>query len=141
MVKLDISDVQLQYLYDVGVCGVWFNFVKWLVDVLFFDGLKFIVECIKYMGWYIVIYFEVQELVELYDFFIVLFIIVVVDYMGWFDVSKLVDGLEFQLFVKLMCENENFWFKVICLECLLLQGLFYYNDVVFFVCSIVEVFL
>ena len=117
-----------------------FNFVKRLVDALPFDGLKSIAERIKHMGWHIVIYFEAQELAELYDFFTALPTTVVVDHMGRPDVSKSVDGPEFQLFVKLMRENENFWSKVTCPERLSLQGPPHYNDVVLFARSIVEAF-
>jgi 2-pyrone-4,6-dicarboxylate lactonase len=137
-VKPDISDAQLQHLHDAGVRGVRFNFVKRLVDALPFDGLKSIAERIKHMGWHIVIYFEAQELAELYDFFTALPTTVVVDHMGRPDVSKSVDGPEFQLFVKLMRENENFWSKVTCPERLSLQGPPHYNDVVLFARSIVE---
>ncbi|MGB3621187.1 MAG: amidohydrolase family protein, partial [Ketobacter sp.] len=139
-VKPDISDAQLQHLHDAGVRGVRFNFVKRLVDALPFDGLKSIAERIKHMGWHIVIYFEAQELAELYDFFTALPTTVVVDHMGRPDVSKSVDGPEFQLFVKLMRENENFWSKVTCPERLSLQGPPHYNDVVLFARSIVEAF-
>lgn len=142
MVKVSIIDEELDVLYVVGVWGVCFNFVKWLVDVLLFDDLMFIVECIKCLGWYIVIYFEVVELFDLYDFFISLLMIVVVDYMGCLDVIKLVDGEEFGLFFKLLEENLNFWFKVSCFECLLISGFDGgYLDVVLFVWIVVECFL
>ena len=47
------------------------------------------------------IYFEAQELPELYDFFTSLPTTVVVDHMGRPDVTQPVDGPEFELFVKL----------------------------------------
>ena len=39
---------------------------------------------------------------------------VVVDHMGRPDVTKPVNGPEFNLFVKLLADNENFWTKVTC---------------------------
>jgi 2-pyrone-4,6-dicarboxylate lactonase len=139
-VKTDVSDAELQQLHAAGVRGVRFNFVKRLVDSLPFDGLKAIAERIQHLGWHIVIYFEAQELPELYDFFTALPTTVVVDHMGRPDVSKAVDGPEFQLFVKLMRENPNFWCKVTCPERLSLEGPPHYNDVVPFAQHIVEAF-
>ena len=74
------------------------------------------------MGWHIVIYFEAQELAELYDFFTSLPTTVVVDHMGRPDVTKPVDGPEFALFLKLLEENKNFWSKVSCPERLSIVG-------------------
>ena len=49
---------------------------------------------IEPLGWHIVIYFEAQELPELYDFFTSLPTTVVVDHLGRPDVSRPVDGEE-----------------------------------------------
>ena len=100
-VDLRALDVDLRKRRHAGVRGVRFNFVKRLVDALPFDSLSSIAERIKPLGWHIVIYFEAQELPELYDFFTALPTTVVVDHMGRPDVSKPVDGPEFELFVKL----------------------------------------
>ena len=121
-VKADITDEELQALHAAGVRGVRFNFVKRLVDALPFDSLGTIAEKIKPLGWHIVIYFESQELPELYDFFTSLPTTVVVDHMGRPDISKPVGGPEFALFLKLMEENKNFWSKVSCPERLSLVG-------------------
>lgn len=139
-VKASITDGELQQLHDAGVRGVRFNFVKRLVDALPFDDLQNIAARIKDLGWHIVIYFESQELPELYDFFTALPTTVVVDHMGRPDVTKPVDGPEFQLFVKLMRENENFWSKVSCPERLSIEGPPEYNDVVPYARHIVENF-
>jgi len=139
-VKSSVTDEELQSLHDAGVRGVRFNFVKRLVDALPFDSLGSIANRIKDLGWHIVIYFESQELPELYDFFTALPTTVVVDHMGRPDVTKPVDGEEFQLFVKLMRENENFWSKVSCPERLSVQGPDGYDDVVPFAKHIVENF-
>ena len=120
-VKASVTDEELQALHEAGVRGVRFNFVKRLVDALPFDSLASIAERIKHLGWHIVIYFEAQELPELYDFFTSLPTTVVVDHMGRPDVSKPVDGPEFELFVKLLREHPNFWSKVSCPERLSLQ--------------------
>ncbi|WOX07004.1 amidohydrolase family protein [Microbulbifer pacificus] len=136
----DITEEELQALHAAGVRGVRFNFVKRLVDALPFDTLGAIADKIKPLGWHIVIYFESQELPELYDFFTSLPTTVVVDHMGRPDVSKPVDGEEFNLFVKLLTENENFWSKVSCPERLSQVGPHGYDDVVPFARRIVETF-
>ena len=139
-VKASVTDEELAQLHAAGVRGVRFNFVKRLVDALPFDTLGSIAERIKPLGWHIVIYFEAQELPELYDFFTALPTTVVVDHMGRPDVSKPVDGPEFELFVKLLRENENFWSKVTCPERLSLSGAPTYDDFVPFGRRIVELF-
>ena len=138
--KASVTDKELAALHAAGVRGVRFNFVKRLVDALPFDSLSSIAERIKPLGWHIVIYFEAQELPELYDFFTALPTTVVVDHMGRPDVSKPVDGPEFELFVKLLRENENFWSKVTCPERLSLSGAPTYDDFVPFGRRIVELF-
>ena len=117
-----ITDKELEELHAAGVRGVRFNFVKRLVDALPFDSLSSIANRIKDLGWHIVIYFEGQELPELYDFFTSLPTTVVVDHMGRPDVNQPVDGEAFQLFLRLLSENENFWSKVSCPERLSLLG-------------------
>ena len=99
-VKASVTDSELEALHAAGVRGVRFNFVKRLVDVLPFDSLQSIADRIKHLGWHIVLYFESQELPELYDFFTSLPTTVVVDHMGRPDVSKPVDGPDFALFLK-----------------------------------------
>jgi len=137
----DISDEELQALHQAGVRGVRFNFVKRLVDALPFDSLARIAHRIKSLDWHIVIYFESQDLPELYDFFTSLPTTVVVDHMGRPDVTKPVDGEEFKLFLKLMAENENFWSKVSCPERISVDGPSkQYQDVVPFARAVVENF-
>lgn len=140
-VKESITDAQLEALHYAGVRGVRFNFVKRLVDALPFDSLTRIASRIKELGWHIVIYFEGQELPELYDFFTSLPTTVVVDHMGRPDVSKPLHGPEFQLFMRLMSNHENFWSKVSCPERLSLDGpAKNYMDVVPFARAVVENF-
>lgn len=138
--KRDVSDEELQAMHDAGVRGVRFNFVKRLVDALPKDDLMEIAQRIKPLGWHIVIYFESQELPELYDFFTSLPTTVVVDHMGRPDVTKPVDGPEFDLFIKLLDENPNFWSKVSCPERLSRSGPPTYDDVVPFARRVVETF-
>lgn len=139
-VKQDVTDAELQALNAAGVRGVRFNFVKRLVDTTPREVLLSIAERIKPMGWHIVIYFEAQELPELYDFFTSLPTTVVVDHMGRPDVTKPVDGPEFELFIRLMRENQNFWSKVSCPERLSKTGPDAYEDVVPFARRVVETF-
>jgi 2-pyrone-4,6-dicarboxylate lactonase len=139
-VKRSVSDDELATLHAAGVRGVRFNFVKRLVDRLDPDELSEIASRIKPLGWHIVIYFEAQELPELYDFFTTLPTIVVVDHMGRPDVTKSVDGPEFALFLKLMREHPNFWSKVTCPERLSHTGPDTYDDVAPFARRVVESF-
>jgi 2-pyrone-4,6-dicarboxylate lactonase len=139
-VKQDVTDQELQELNAAGVRGVRFNFVKRLVDTTPRETLLSIAERIKPLGWHIVIYFEAQELPELYDFFTSLPTIVVVDHMGRPDVTQPVDGPEFELFLKLLRDHENFWSKVSCPERLSKTGPDAYEDVVPFARRVVESF-
>jgi 2-pyrone-4,6-dicarboxylate lactonase len=139
-VKRSVSDAELQALHAAGVRGARFNFVKRLVDALPRDALSEIAARIAPLGWHIVIYFEAQELPELYDFFTSLPGTVVVDHMGRPDVTKPVDGEEFALFLKLMREHPNFWSKVSCPERLSKVGPDGYDDVVPFARRLVETF-
>jgi 2-pyrone-4,6-dicarboxylate lactonase len=146
-VKREISDAQLQSLHEAGVRGVRFNFVKRLVDVTPRDELAEIAARIARLGWHVVIYFEAADLPDLFDFFCELPTRVVVDHMGRPDVSKPVDGPEFDLFLRLMCDNPNVWSKVSCPERLSLGGppalhgeQAAYRDVVPFARRVVESF-
>ncbi len=139
-VKADVSDAELRALDAAGVRGVRFNFVKRLVDTTPREVLMAIARRIAPLGWHVVIYFEAQELPELYDFFTALPTIVVVDHMGRPDVTKPVDGPEFELFVKLMREHGNVWSKVSCPERLSKLGPPAYEDVVPFARRLVETF-
>jgi 2-pyrone-4,6-dicarboxylate lactonase len=139
-VKREITDEELHALHEAGARGVRFNFVKRLVDRLPGDELLEIAARIKPLGWHIVIYFEAQELAELYDFFASLPTNVVIDHMGRPDVTRPVDGQEFALIRRLLREHQNFWSKVSCPERLSVSGPDAYEDVVPFARQIVEEF-
>lgn len=115
-VASDISEEELHALHAAGVRGVRFNFVKRLVDFTPKEELIKVANKIAPLGWHIVVYFEAQDLPELWDFFTSLPTTVVVDHMGRPDVTKPVDGEEFNLFVKLMREHKNVWSKLSCPE-------------------------
>ena len=134
------SDADLQALHAAGVRGTRFNFVKRLVDFTPREVLADIAARIAPLGWHVVIYFEAQDLPELWDFFTSLPTTVVVDHMGRPDVSKPVDGPEFELFMKLMHEHPNIWSKVSCPERLSKSGPPAYDDVVPFARRLVETF-
>ena len=121
-VRRDISDADLQALHVAGVRGVRFNFVKRLVDFTPKDELLEIAGRIAPLGWHVVVYFEAADLPELRDFFTALPTTVVVDHMGRPDVTKPVDGPEFEGFVRLMREHTNIWSKVTCPERLSVSG-------------------
>lgn len=121
-VKRSVSDAELKALHEAGVRGVRFNFVKRLVDFTPKDELMEIAQRISALGWHVVIYFEAVDLPELLDFFTALPTVVVVDHMGRPDVSKPIDGPEFELFLSFMRNHDNVWSKVSCPERLSLSG-------------------
>jgi len=146
-VKRTVTEHELHGMHANGVRGVRFNFVKRLVDFTPKEELLEIATRIAPLGWHVVIYFEAVDLPELWDFFTALPTTVVVDHMGRPDVSKPVDGPEFELFVKMMREHENIWSKVSCPERLSVSGpparngeQAAYRDVVPFARRIVETF-
>ncbi len=146
-VSRDVSDVELRAMHAAGVRGTRFNFVKRLADFTPREVLLEIAQRIAPLGWHVVVYFEAVDLPELYDFFTALPTTVVVDHMGRPDVSKPVDGPEFELFVKMMREHSNIWSKVSCPERLSLKGpkaldgeQRAYQDVVPFAKRLVETF-
>ena len=146
-VRRSVSDAELQTMHAAGVRGTRFNFVKRLVDFTPKDELMEIARRIAPLGWHVVIYFEAVDLPELWDFFTALPTTVVVDHMGRPDVTKPVDGPEFELFVKMMREHTNIWSKVSCPERLSVGGppaingeRNAYRDVVPFARRLVETF-
>jgi len=117
-----VTDTELRDMHEAGVRGTRFNFVKRLVDFTPREELIEIAHRIAPLGWHVVVYFEAVDLPELWDFFTSLPTRVVVDHMGRPDVSKPVDGPEFELFVRMMQEHQNIWSKVSCPERLSITG-------------------
>jgi len=143
----NVSDAELREMHAAGVRGTRFNFVKRLVDFTPREVLLEIAERIAPLGWHVVVYFEAQDLPELWDFFTVLPTVVVVDHMGRPNVDKPVDSPEFELFIKLLQEHDNIWSKVTCPERLSRSGppalngeQQAYRDVVPFARRLVEIF-
>ena len=146
-VSRDVTDAELRDMHAAGVRGTRFNFVKRLADFTPREVLLEIAGRIAPLGWHVVVYFEAQDLPELYDFFTTLPTTVVVDHMGRPDVGKPVDGPGFSLFVKMMREHANVWSKVSCPERLSITGpkaidgeQHPYRDVVPFAKQLVESF-
>ena len=139
-VSRDVTDAELRAMHEAGVRGTRFNFVRRLVDFTPREVLSEIAHRIAPLGWHVVIYFEAQDLPELWDFFTALPTTVVVDHMGRPDVSKPVDGPEFALFMRMLAEHPNIWSKVSCPERLSKSGPPRYDDVVPFARRIVETF-
>lgn len=139
-VNKTVTDKTLHFMHDTGVRGVRFNFVKRLVDALPYEALTGIVERTSAMGWNTVVYFESQDLAQLYDFFSSLPGIVVVDHMGRPDIGLPVEGAEFELFLKLLSDNNNFYSKVSCPERLSKLGPPHYLDVLPFAKTVIEAF-
>jgi 2-pyrone-4,6-dicarboxylate lactonase len=139
-VKPDITAEELQRMHDLGVRGVRFNYVKRLVDPKPDEYYREIIEKIRPLGWHVVLYFEPADLKEKKDFFTSLNIPLVIDHMGRPDVTKPVDGQEFEMFLDFMRENPNVWCKVSCPDRLTVSGSPEYADVVPFAKKIVEEF-
>ena len=146
-VARDVTDAELEAMHASGVRGTRFNFVRRLVDFTPREVLTEIAGRIAPLGWHVVVYFEAQDLPELWEFFTSLPTTIVVDHMGRPDVTKPVDGPEFQLFLKFMREHTNVWSKVSCPERLSVSGpqalnseQNAYRDVVPFARQVVESF-
>ena len=139
-VRPTVTGDELAQLHVAGVRGVRFNFVKRLVNSVPFDELAGIAERIVPLGWHIVIYFEAADLAEYYSFFTSLPATVVVDHMGRPDVSQPVNGSGFNLFIKLLADNENFWSKVSCPERISEVGPPGYEDVIPFARRVIDAF-
>jgi 2-pyrone-4,6-dicarboxylate lactonase len=138
-VRPDVSPGELGEMHDIGVRGVRFNYVRRLVDPEPDRYYHRIIEKIAPLGWHVVVYFEASDLEERWDFFTAVETRVIVDHMGRPDVSKPVDGPDFQRFARLLREHENVWSKVTCPERLSLTGP-PYDDVVPFAKYVVKEF-
>lgn len=139
-VNPDVTPLELARMHELGVRGVRFNYVKRLVDPKPDDYYRAIVEKIRPLGWHVVLYFEPADLAEKRDFFASLGVPIVVDHMGRPDVTKPLDGPEFDLFLRFMTENPDVWTKVSCPDRLSFSGSPRYADVVPFAKAIVEQF-
>ena len=139
-VEPSVSRAELDDLNAAGVRAVRFNYVRRLVDPEPDRYYYQIVEKIAPLGWHVDVYFEAADLAERWDFFTSLATIVVVDHMGRPDVTKPVDGPDFELFVRLMREHDNVWSKVSCPERLSVSGPPRFDDVAPFARRIVEEF-
>lgn len=64
-----MSDAELRLLHEAGVRGVRFNFLKRLADFTPPEVLMRTAERIAPLGWHVVVYFEAQDLPDLWDFF------------------------------------------------------------------------
>lgn len=139
-IEPDITQGELEEMHESGVRGVRFNYVKRLVDPEPDAYYHRIIEKITPLDWHVVVYFEAADLAQRWDFFTSLEATIVVDHMGRPDVSKPVDGPEFELFLRFMREHENVWSKVTCPERLSLTGPPNYDDVVPFARLVTEEF-
>ena len=121
-VRRDVTDGELQLLHDAGVRGVRFNFSSAWSTSRRATSWPRSPRGIRRLGWHVVVYFEAQDLPELWGFFTALPTTVVVDHLGRPDVTKSVDGPEFGLFLRLLREHPNVWTKVSCPERLSVGG-------------------
>ena len=133
------TDDDLRRMDAAGVRAARFNFLKRLVGDTPKEVYVEAANRIADLGWHNVVYFEAPELEDLTPFLTALPGIVVVDHMGRPDVSKPVEDPEFQRFMDLMANHENFWVKVSCPERLTVAGP-PYDDVVPFSRALVDNF-
>jgi 2-pyrone-4,6-dicarboxylate lactonase len=138
-VKPEITPAELERMHALGARGVRFNYVKRLVDPKPDDYYRQIVDKIRPLGWHVVLYFEPADLVDKRDFFSSLGVPVVVDHMGRPDVTKPVDGDEFEAYLD-FARTADVWTKVSCPDRLSKSGSPAYVDVVPFASRIVEEF-
>ncbi|MCX7269623.1 MAG: amidohydrolase family protein, partial [Burkholderiales bacterium] len=68
-VSRDVTDAELHAMHAAGVRGTRFNFVRRLADFTPREVLLEIANRIAPLGWHVVVYFEAQDLPELYGFF------------------------------------------------------------------------
>ena len=139
-VKPGITNAELADLHAAGVRGVRFNFVRRLADPKPDDYYKGLVNQVAELGWHIVVYFEAPDLAERWQLFTSMPTVVVVDHMGRPDVTQPLDGPGFELFNRLMRENENVWAKVSGAERLSVSGPPTYGNFVPFARHIVQTF-
>lgn len=132
-----ISDEELETLNAGGLKGLRFNFVKRLVDPIPADRLKELSHRIKSFGWHIVIYFEAQDLEDLFDFIAGMPVPVVIDHMGRPDLNKGVEHPDFKQFLELT-QLPHVYTKVTCPERLSVSGPPSYDDFVPFAQAVIE---
>jgi 2-pyrone-4,6-dicarboxylate lactonase len=139
-IRPGVSRAELADMHDAGVRGIRFTFVRRLADPEPAAYYRDLVDLVAAFGWHVVIYFEAADLAANWDLFTSFRCPVVVDHMGRPDVTKPVDGPEFDLFLRLMDEHGNIWSKVSCPERLTVSGPPGYTDVRPFARTVVERF-
>ena len=111
-----VTDDALHELHRAGVRGARFTFVRRLGEFAPIVDLERIARRIAPLGWNAEVYFEAADLDELKDTFGALPTTVVVDHLAIPDVTKPVDGPEFDRFMAFMADRPNIWTKVSCPE-------------------------
>lgn len=139
VVPADVDDARLREMHEAGVRAVRFNFLRRLVEPPPADRVLAMAERVARLGWHIVVYFEAADLAGLAPVLARIPTVVVVDHMGRPDVSRGVDGPEFDRFVTLLEQNPHIWTKVSCPERLTVAGPGY-EDVAPFARRLVETF-
>lgn len=131
-----VSDLELERLDHAGVCGVRFNFVRFLGGPPPAAAFRRIVERIAPLGWHIALHVGGDDLLEHESMLRTLRLPVVIEHMGRVDVAKGLRQRSFQRMLELM-KGHGFWVKIDMGERLSLSGP-PYADVVPFAQAIVE---
>jgi 2-pyrone-4,6-dicarboxylate lactonase len=137
-VERGVTDAELRALDAAGVRGIRFNYLRRLADRPDDGVVLELAARIRALGWHVVVYFEPQDLPEIYDLLAGLPTVVVVDHMGRPDVSRRLDNPDFGLFLRLLRENAHVWSKVSGAERLSVSGPDDYADVAPFSRAVVE---
>jgi len=131
-----VSDRELERLDGAGVCGVRFNFVRFLGGPPPAASFRRIVERIAPLGWHVALHVGGAELLEHERMLRKLRLPVVIEHMGRVDIAAGQRQKSFQRMLGLM-KHDGFWAKIDMGERLSLSGA-PYADVVPFAQAIVE---
>jgi 2-pyrone-4,6-dicarboxylate lactonase len=139
-IKPAVSRAELADLHAAGVRGIRFNFVRRLADPEPDDYYRRLADLVAEFGWHIVVYFEAEDLPGRWELITRLPTLVVVDHLGRPDVTRPVSGPGFELFQRLLREQENVWAKLSGPERLSASGPPGYDDFVTFARHIARTF-
>jgi 2-pyrone-4,6-dicarboxylate lactonase len=135
----DLSKADVQRMHEAGVRGIRFNFVRRLVDIKPAAFYRRMAELIAPFGWHIIVYFESQELEDIYSLLMDLPTPLAIDHMGRPDVSLGLSHPNFLRICELVENRPDTWVKVGCLERMTRREP-PYEDVIPFARKVVEQF-
>ena len=111
IVDPDITDAELQRLYDGGIRAVRFNFVKHLESVPAPAVVTRMADRVRPMGWHLVVHLDAVDIVELSPLLLSLPVPFVIDHMARVKSSDGLDQQPFQTLLDLM-RDDRAWVKI-----------------------------